>query len=83
MKTKLTDLNYYLFEQLDRITNDDLVGEELEQEIARSKVITDTAMQIIKNQQTQLRAAELFVKCGKELPENSNMTLLIGGGNDE
>ena len=80
MSSKLNDLNYYLFEQLDRITNDDLKGEELELELARSKAITDTATQIIKNQQTQLRAAELFVKCGKELPENNNMKMLIGGG---
>jgi len=35
MKNNLSNLNDYLFEQLDRLTNDDLVGEILREEIER------------------------------------------------
>ena len=79
---KLKDLNYYLFEQLDRISNDDLQGEELDRELARAKAITDTATQIIKQSQTQLRAAELFVKAGKELPDTAHSLLGAGESNN-
>ena len=76
------DLNAYLFEQLARMSNPELAGEELKEELARTKSITDTATQIIKNQSAQLRAAELYVKCGRELPTNSALTLLLGGDED-
>lgn len=48
-KTSLTDLNEYLFEALDRITNEDLKGEELESEIKRADAVTDIAKTIIDN----------------------------------
>lgn len=80
MKNSLKDLNYYLYEQLDRLTNDDLKGDDLEKEIGRAKAVTDTATQIIKNTQSQLRAAELFIKSGKELPANNTMNQLLIGG---
>jgi len=76
----IKDLDYYLYEALDRISNDDLQGEDLDRELARSKAITDTATQIIKGKQTQLRAAELFVKAGKELPQTAQILLGLGEG---
>lgn len=39
MRNKLTDLNNHLFEQLERLNDDELSEEELEKEIKRSKAM--------------------------------------------
>lgn len=49
MKNNLVDLNEYLFEQLDRLSNDDLIGEDLETELKRAKAITNVASNIINS----------------------------------
>lgn len=56
MKSNLVDLNEYLFEQLDRLSNDDLAGEELETEIKRSKAVSQVAHNIINNASVMLSA---------------------------
>ena len=40
MKNKLSDLNNLLFEQLERLQDDELKGDDLDHEIARSKAVT-------------------------------------------
>lgn len=49
MKNSLVDLNEYLFEQLDRLTNDDLTNEELEKEIKRAKTVSQVASNIVNS----------------------------------
>lgn len=49
MKNSLVDLNEYLFEQLDRLTNDDLTDEELEKEIKRAKTVSQVASNIVNS----------------------------------
>lgn len=49
MKNKLTDLNNHLFEQLERLNDEDLTGDDLETEIERSKAITQVARTIVDN----------------------------------
>lgn len=56
MKTTLNDLNDYLFSQLDRLSNEDLTGEELNKEIERANAITSTAKAIIDNGKLALDA---------------------------
>lgn len=49
MKTTLNDLNEYLFQELDRLTNEDLSVEELDKEIKRSDALQRVAKTIIEN----------------------------------
>lgn len=56
MKNKLTDLNDHLFAQLERLSDEDLQGEDLESEINRAKAITAISGQIIQNGNLALKA---------------------------
>lgn len=56
MKNTLADLNNHLFEQLERLNDEDLTGEELEREIQRSRSITAVAKTIIDNGSLALEA---------------------------
>lgn len=57
MKNKLTDLNDYLFEQIERINDDSLNEEELSKEIKKAEAIQGIAETIIKNGELQFKAA--------------------------
>lgn len=59
MKNTLLDLNNHLFEQLERLNDEELSGDELEQEINRSKAVGNIAAKIIENAEVVLRAEEL------------------------
>ena len=59
-KQNLTDLNAYLFEQLERISDEDMAPEQLEVEINRSKAVTDLASTVISNAALVMKAAEVF-----------------------
>ncbi len=56
MKNTLGDLNNHLFEQLERLNDEELKGEELEEEINRAKTIGDIANKIISNANLVLQA---------------------------
>lgn len=49
MKNKLTDLNDHLFASLERLGDEDVTGDELLQEIDRSKAISSIAKDIVGN----------------------------------
>lgn len=83
MKNKLSDLQNYLFEQLDRLSNDDLKGEELNAEIKRSQAITNTAQAIINNSQNVLNAAKFLQNAGAATSTKENEVIKMLGGGDE
>jgi len=56
MKNKLVDLNNHLFAQLERLGDEDLAGDKLNEEINRAKAVTDVAGQIIANGNLALKA---------------------------
>ena len=60
----LADLNEYLFEALDAITNDDLSPEQLDREIAKSQAITKVAETVIRNGELALKTTQLVNEYG-------------------
>ena len=71
VKNKLTDLNNYLFESLEKLMDDSLSEEALNKEITRSKAVTSVAEMIIHNGELALKAARHAEEYG------------IGGANEE
>lgn len=59
MKNTLGDLNMHLFAELERLGDEDIKGEELDEEIGRAKAITSVATQIISNGNLVLKSMEL------------------------
>ena len=49
MKNTLTDLNNYLFEQLERLNDDELTPEELDRELQKTDSIVKISEKIIEN----------------------------------
>lgn len=72
MKNTMEDLNNHLFEQLERLNDEDLAGEKLEEEINRSKAVTSVATTIIQNGSLVLEAQRLkgtFMNANTKLPK--------------
>jgi hypothetical protein len=59
VKNTLGDLNNHLFAQLERLGDEDLKGEELQEEILRAKAVTSIASQIISNGSLVLEAKKM------------------------
>lgn len=59
MKNKLIDLNDYLFQQLERLNDEDIKGEALQEEITRSKAVSGVASNIVNNAKLVLEAEKL------------------------
>ena len=78
MKNKLSDLNNYLFEQIELLNDDELTGEKLEAQLKKSEKITKIAQVIIKNNETQFKAAVKAQEAG--LINNVTMAKLLTSG---
>ena len=64
MKNRLSDLNNHLFAQLERLTEDDLTPEKIEQEAQRTEAIVKVADQIIRNADLTFKAASFVANHG-------------------
>lgn len=81
MKNKMGDLNNILFEQLERLNDEKLKGEDLQQEINRAKSITDIGGQIVSNYKVQLDATKMLLDGGYLQPQDAKAVLgLTNGG---
>ncbi|MFC3875396.1 hypothetical protein [Neisseria musculi] len=59
MKNSLLDLNNHLFVVLERLNDEDIAGERLEQEISRAKAVNSVAESIVNNARVALEAEKL------------------------
>jgi hypothetical protein len=66
MRNTLGDLNNHLFAQLERLNDEDLKGEKLQEEINRAKAVTGIASQIIANGTLVLKGRQLQLEYGLE-----------------
>ncbi len=64
MKNKIMDLNNHLFEELERLNDEELVGDKLVEEIKRADAIEGIATQIINNSKVALEATSLQLQYG-------------------
>ncbi len=67
MKNKLGDLNNHLFAQLERLSDEGLSAEQIEQEVKRAGAMVDVADKITGNAELQLKAAKLYAEHGEKI----------------
>lgn len=80
-KNKLVNLNNHLFEELERLNDEGLKGEALQEERERAKSMANIAQTIINNGELALKAQKHFDEYGKtnQIPD----ILQIGDGKNE
>jgi len=66
MKNSLADLNNHLFAQIERLSDEGLTPEKIDQEAKRGEAIVAVADQIIRNAGLQLAAARLISDHGHD-----------------
>lgn len=76
MKNKLADLNDHLFAQLERLSDEDLTAEQIQQEAKRGEAIVSVADQIIRNADLTFKAATFVATHGDRY--RPALTALIG-----
>lgn len=62
MKNSLTDLHDHLMAQVEALRDESLKGDELAEEVERSKAVSAVAKQIIDNSKTVLEAKKLEIE---------------------
>lgn len=65
MKNRLSDLNNHLFAQLERLSDEGLTADQVEQEVERAKAIVGVSDQIVGAAALQFKAAELIARHGR------------------
>lgn len=66
MKNRLSDLNDHLFAQLERLSDEALTPEKIDQEAKRGNAMVAVADQIIRNAAIQLQAAKIAFDGGAD-----------------
>ncbi len=77
MRNTLGDLNNHLFEQLERLNDEEVSGEKLHEEIERSKAISNIAKGIIDNGNLILNAQKFN---DAKLDAETTVPKLLNGG---
>lgn len=77
-RNTLGDLNNHLFAQLERLNDEEITGEKLEDEIIRSKAVIGVSKQIIANANVVLKAKSIELEYGKN--SEKEMPKMLEGG---
>lgn len=75
-RNTLGDLNNHLFAQLERLSDEGIKGEELQEEIKRAHAVTGVAREIIANGKLVLEAKKFE---DEKLDVNSEPTKMLEG----
>ena len=67
MKNTLADLNNYLFEQLERLNDDEITAEQLDKEIRKTDSIVRVADKIIQNGELAFKTMQHMDEFGYNL----------------
>ena len=78
MRNTLADLNNHLFEQIERLNDEDLSDQELEKEVTRAKAIEGLASVVISNARLALDGQRFvqdygYRENGPKLPEKLDL----------
>lgn len=79
MKNRLTDLNDHLFAQLERLSEEDLTSEKIEDEVKRSEAIVKISDQIVGNARMTLEACKLVAAHGDRFAKHLPMIAKADG----
>lgn len=77
-RNTLGDLNNHLFAQLERLNDEEITGEKLEDEIIRSKAVIGVSKQIIAYANVVLKAKSIELEYGKN--NEKEMPKMLEGG---
>lgn len=80
MHNTLSDLNNYLFEQLERINDDSLTPEQLEVELKKTDSIVKVSDQIIRNGELAFHTMQHLDSHGYNSDNRKIPPMLIDGG---
>jgi hypothetical protein len=64
VKNKLADLNNHLFAQLERLAEEGMTAEQIEQEAKRADAIVSLSDQVLRNADLQLKAVTILANHG-------------------
>jgi len=78
MQNKSVDLNNHLFCQLERLNDDDLAGEDLNDEVMKATAMCKVAETIIANNRLVLDAAKAVEATGGVI----KLPMLLSNGNE-
>lgn len=82
-KNSLTDLNNHLFEQLERLMDDDVSEEQMKKEIIRSKAVTEVAEVIVRNGELAFKVMQHMDDYRKDGELTPLPEMLKSGGVDQ
>lgn len=74
MKNRLSDVNDYLFEELERLNDEEELEKDFDKEIKRAKAIVDISRTIIDNAHVTIKAKKLQQEYGLE---NKEMPIML------